>query len=97
MDARCRECGIVPLVVNHATTKVPEHVGNTVEFSCTTPRAIYTSSMVKPAYQPQNAACAIMLCEGYLGRELDHDKLDASLMAAPRRADLMCWELIRLS
>ena len=64
MDARCRECGIVPLVVNHATTKVPEHVGNTVEFSCTTPRAIYTSSMVKPAYQPQNAACAIMLCGG---------------------------------
>lgn len=83
MDARCRECGIVPLVVNHATTKVPAHVGDTVEFSCTTPRAIYTSSMVKPAYQPQNAACAIMLCEGYLGRELDHDKLDASLMGCP--------------
>ena len=71
MDARCRECGVVPLVVSHATTKVPAHVGDTVEFSCTTPRAIYTSSMVKPAYQPQNAACAIMLCEGYLGRELD--------------------------
>ena len=83
MDTRCRECGIVPLVVSHATTKVPAHVGDTVEFSCTTPRAIYTSSMVKPAYQPQNAACAIMLCEGYLGRELDHDKLDASLMGCP--------------
>ncbi|MFR3876932.1 MAG: hypothetical protein ACLTYW_00835 [Collinsella sp.] len=75
MDARCRECGVVPLVVSHVTTKVPAHVGDTVEFSCTTPRAIYTSSMVKPAYQPQNAACAIMLCEGYLGRELDHESL----------------------
>ncbi len=83
MDAHCRECDVVPLVVSPATTKVPEHVGDTVEFSCTTPRAIYTSSMVKPAYQPQNAACAIMLCEGYLGRELDHDALDTSLAGCP--------------
>lgn len=36
MDARCRECGVVPLVVSHVTTKVPAHVGDTVEFSCTT-------------------------------------------------------------
>mgnify|MGYP000164050519 CR=1 FL=1 len=45
---RCRECGVVPLIVSHTTTKLPAHVGDTVEFSCTTPRAIYTSSMVKP-------------------------------------------------
>lgn len=98
MDARCRECGIVPLVVSHATTKVPAHVGDTVEFSCTTPRAIYTTSMVKPAYQPQNAACAIMLCEGYLGRELDHDKLDASLMGCPTpgRFDVMGTDPLKL-
>lgn len=98
MDARCRECGVVPLVVSHATTKVPEHVGDTVEFSCTTPRAIYTSSMVKPAYQPQNAACAIMLCEGYLGRELDHDKLDASLMGCPTpgRFDVLGTDPLKL-
>ena len=98
MDARCRECGIVPLVVNHATTKVPAHVGDTVEFSCTTPRAIYTSSMVKPAYQPQNAACAIMLCEGYLGRELDHDALDASLMGCPTpgRFDVLGTDPLKL-
>ena len=78
--------------------KVPEHVGNTVEFSCTTPRAIYTSSMVKPAYQPQNAACAIMLCEGYLGRELDHDKLDASLMGCPTpgRFDVLGTDPLKL-
>lgn len=98
MDARCRECGVVPLVVSHATTKVPAHVGDTVEFSCTTPRAIYTSGMVKPAYQPQNAACAIMLCEGYLGRELDHDKLDASLMGCPTpgRFDVLGTDPLKL-
>lgn len=98
MDARCRECGVVPLVVNHVTTKVPAHVGDTVEFSCTTPRAIYTSRMVKPAYQPQNAACAIMLCEGYLGRELDHDALDASLMGCPTpgRFDVLGTDPLKL-
>ena len=82
MDARCRECGAVPLV----------------EFSCTTPRAIYTSSMVKPAYQPQNAACAIMLCEGYLGRELDHEALDASLMGCPTpgRFDVLGTDPLKL-
>ena len=97
MDARCRECGVVPLVVNHATTKVPAHVGDTVEFSCTTPRAIYTSSMVKPAYQPQNAACAIMLCRGIWVASSIMTSSMRRLWAAPRRADLMCWESIRSS
>lgn len=83
MDERCRACGIVPLVVSHTTTALPAHIGEVLEFSCTTPRAIYTPRMVKPAYQPQNAACAIMLCEAYLGRELDHDKLEHALMACP--------------
>ena len=97
MDARCRECGIVPLVVNHATTKVPSTWAIRLSLAASTPRAIYTSSMVKPAYQPQNAACAIMLCEGYLGRELDHDKLDASLMGCPTPGRFDVLELIRLS
>ena len=83
MDARCRECGVVPLVVSHAVTKLPAHIGDTIGFSCTTPRAIYTPRMVKPSYQPQNAACAIMLCEAYLGRELDHDLLEHALMTCP--------------
>ncbi len=98
MDARCRACGVVPLVVSHAVTKVPERVGDTVEFSCTTPRAIYTPSMVKPAYQPQNAACAIMLCEAYLGRALDHEKLNRSLMTCPTpgRFDVLGTDPLRL-
>ena len=54
--------------------------------------------MVKPAYQPQNAACAIMLCEGYLGRELDHEKLDASLMGCPTpgRFDVLGTDPLKL-
>ena len=98
MDVRCRECGIVPLVVSHATTKLPQRVGDAIEFSCTTSRAIYSSRMVKPSYQPQNAACAIMLCEAYLGRELDHAKLDVSLMACPTpgRFDVLGTEPLKL-
>lgn len=83
MDARCRECGVVPLVVNHAVTQMPRHIGDALRFSCTTPRAIYTPSMVKPSYQAQNAACAITLAEAYLGRALDQQKLEAGLMACP--------------
>lgn len=83
MDDRCRECGVVPLVCNHAITRMPEHIGDELGFSCTTARAIYTPHMVKPSYQAQNAACAIHLAEAYLARELDHRKLDESLMACP--------------
>lgn len=98
MDARCRTCGVAPLVVSHTVTKLPARVGDTIEFSCTTPRAIYTPHMVKPAYQPQNAACAIMLCEAYLGRELDHEKLDRALMTCPTpgRFDVLGTEPLRL-
>lgn len=83
MDARCRECGVVPLVVNHAITQMPRHIGDALRFSCTTPLAIYTPAMVKPSYQAQNAACAITLAEAYLGRALDRAKLETSLMACP--------------
>lgn len=98
MDARCRECGIVPLVVSHAVTKLPERIGDTIAFSCTTPHAIYTPHMVKPAYQPQNAACAIMLCEAYLGRELDHELLDQALMTCPTpgRFDVLDTDPLKL-
>ena len=97
MDARCREAGVVPLVVSHATTELPRKVGDALSFSCTTPRAIYTPHMIKPAYQPQNAACAIMLCEAYLGRELDHIKLDLSLACpTPGRFDVLSTEPFRL-
>lgn len=98
MDDRCRECGVVPWVSNHAVTRVPECLGGALEFSTTTARAIYTPHMVKPSYQTQNAACAIALSEAYLGRELDHAKLDASLMACPTpgRFDILSTSPLRL-
>lgn len=83
MDARCRECGVVPQVVTHTTLELPSRLGEPVEFSTTTPRAIYTVKMPKPDYQPQNAACAIALAEAYLGRALDAGRLGSSLSACP--------------
>ncbi len=88
MDARCRACGVVPLVSGHTLLARPERLGDALEFSCTTPRAIYTPRMAKPAYQAQNAACAIMLAEAYLGRALDAARLDESLACpTPGRFD----------
>ena len=98
MDARCRECGVVPLVSNHAVTELPEHLGDALRFSTTTARAIYTPYMAKPTYQAQNAACAIMLAEAYLNRELDHERLEVSLMACPTpgRFDMLRAEPLAL-
>lgn len=83
MDARCRECGVVPQVVSHALLEAPARVGGECSFSTTTPRAIYTTRLRKPTYQPQNAACAIALAEAYLGRALDAAALDKSLLSCP--------------
>lgn len=83
MDARCRECGVVPQVVTHTTLVSPERLGDSVEFSVTTPRAIYTPHMVTSSYQPQNAACAIHLAEAYLDRPLNQEALQTSLATCP--------------
>ena len=98
MDARCRECGVVPRVSNHAVTEAPEFLGDTLRFSTTTARAIYTPCMVKPTYQAQNAACAIALAEAYLGRELNHEQLESSLMSCPTpgRFDMLRSEPLAL-
>ena len=83
MDARCRECGVVPQVVTHTTLEDPHELGGAIEFSVTTPRAIYTPKIVKASYQQQNAACAIHLAEAYLDRPLDAEKLERSLLTCP--------------
>lgn len=83
MDDRCRACGVVPLVSSHVLTHRPESLDDTCEFVCATSRFHYTCRLHKPAYQPQNAACAIFLCEAYLGRVLDRDQLQASLIGCP--------------
>lgn len=83
MDARCIECGVQPVIVRHETTRLPRHLGDIVEFTVPTLRAVYECHMRKPSYQPQNAACAITLAESYLDRELDHGMLNAALMDCP--------------
>ena len=83
MSERCEECGVVPLVCSHETLALPSRLGERVRFSCETPRCRYEVSMPKPSYQPQNAACAIFLCEEYLGRELDAASLQGSLESCP--------------
>lgn len=80
---RCRETGCTPIDANHVVVEPPHRLGDTFPFSCTTPRTTYTAHLAKPTYQAQNAACAITLVEGFLGRELDRDALDASLVSCP--------------
>ncbi len=38
---------------------------------------------LKPAYQAANIACAVALCENLLGRELDVERLRASVLSCP--------------
>lgn len=83
MRDRCDACGVEPLISAHETLEGPKRLGDRVRFSCETSRCRYEVSMPKPSYQPQNAACAIFLCEEYLGRELDAAALEASLAACP--------------
>lgn len=83
MDERCAACGVTPRVVSHETLAEPDRIGGAVSFRTRTERAMYRVQMRKPAYQPQNAACAIALAEGYLGRALDAAALERSLDACP--------------
>ena len=83
MDERCRACGAVPWVCSHTVLEEPSHVGDDLVISTTGRHAIYSVGLPKPAYQGQNASCAIALAEGYLGRALDADRLHASLSCCP--------------
>lgn len=83
MDERCAACGVTPWVVSHETLTEPDRIGGAVSFRTHTGRATYSVQMRKPAYQPQNAACAIALAEGYLGRALDAAALEQSLDTCP--------------
>lgn len=83
MTERCRECGITPHEVTHAIIHRPRTLGGKLLFTVPTERSIYSTGMNKPAYQPQNAACAIFLAEAYLGRTLAEPLLEQSLTACP--------------
>ena len=83
MDERCAACWVTPWVSSHEVLSEPDGIGGAVSFSTRTARAEYRAEMHKPAYQPQNAACAIALAEGYVGRALDAAVLERSLDACP--------------
>lgn len=83
MDERCAACGVTPWVSSHEVLSEPDGIGGAVSFSMRAARAAYSITMHKPSYQPQNAACAIALAEGYLGRVLDSDALERSIEACP--------------
>lgn len=62
----------------------PREVGGELKLSIRTPRATYERATVrKPVYQAANIACAIVLCENYLGRALDAERLYDAILACP--------------
>ena len=59
-------------------------LGAPLELDVRTPRSTYSElAALKPAYQAQNIACAVALCEDFLGRPLDADALFTSVVQCP--------------
>jgi len=69
---------------SYLVTKRPARIGAPLELLVQTPQVTYREiAALKPAYQAANIACAIALCENYLGRSLDVDKLYDSIVTCP--------------
>ncbi len=67
-----------------AVTKRPVRIGAPLELTVNTPRACYAElAALKPRYQAANIACAVALCEDYLGRALDAEKLFEAVVTCP--------------
>lgn len=82
--ARCAEVGVTPVRPSFQVTKRLHRLGAPLELDVVTPRATYAElAALKPAYQAQNIACAVALCEAYLGRTLDADALFTSVVQCP--------------
>ena len=83
MRSRCEECGVEPHLSSHELLHRPEGLGDAAVFATTSPHGRHVQRIAKPAYQPQNAACAIALAELYLDRALDDKSLARSLAQTP--------------
>ncbi len=82
--ARCAEVSVTPVRPSFEVTKRPHRLGAPLELDVATPRTTYAElAALKPAYQAQNIACAVALCEEYLGRALDPDALFTSVVQCP--------------
>jgi dihydrofolate synthase/folylpolyglutamate synthase len=69
---------------SYVVTQRPARIGAPLELAVRTPRAAYEGlAALKPAYQAANIACAVALCEAYLGRALDAERLRESVIACP--------------
>ena len=82
-------------VARFRVTRQPHRIGAPLELDVVTPRATYAElAALKPAYQAQNIACAVALCEEYLGRALNADALFTSVVQCPTpgRFQLLCPE-----
>ncbi len=67
-----------------AVTKRPVRIGAPLELTVNTPRACYAElAALKPRYQAANIACAVALCEDYLARALDAEKLFEAVVTCP--------------
>ena len=65
-------------------TSRPASLGASLELDVATPRAAYSCLRVlKPSYQAANIACAVVLCENLLTRELDVESLRTSVLGCP--------------
>ncbi len=83
MRERCARAGIAPDVASFFVERAPAAVGDRMEVVVPTRRSRYRIGLAKPEYQAQNAACAIALAEGYLGRALDAHALASSIASCP--------------
>lgn len=69
---------------SYRITERPAALGAELELSLASPRATYEGlRAIKPSYQAANIACATLLAEAYLGRELEPSALRASVAACP--------------
>ena len=71
----------------HATFAIREHpsrIGGQLKLWVQAPRRTYDGIRApKPSYQAANIACAVVLCEQYLGRDLNEQALVGSVEACP--------------
>ena len=92
IDQQLSICHADACNTTHEIVRMPTYLGDTIDFTVAAQYAAYEVSFEKPAYQPQNAACAINICEQFIGSALNADILSKSLdkTPTPGRFDRLC-------
>lgn len=92
IDHRLHNCHVDARNTTHEIVHTPSYLGDNVEFVVPAEFASYKIAFTKPAYQPQNAACAINICEEYIGHELNSSQLTSSLSVTPTPGRFDCLQ-----